>query len=123
MAIETWLPALLGYLIPVGLFLLAWGGVPPEKAAREPRCRLPHAAGLSATRQAEFGGVCEHLAHLQEGQEGRVREGSEKGPRRARDGPEIGPRSGPRGAEMAPRWPKFVPGRPFKSGSKNTAVL
>ena len=62
------------------------GEVPPEKAAREPRCRLPHAAGLSATRQAEFGGVCEHLAHLQEGQEGRVREGSEKSPRRVGEG-------------------------------------
>ena len=34
MAIETWLPALLGYLIPVGLFLLAWGGLPPERARR-----------------------------------------------------------------------------------------
>lgn len=34
MAIETWLPALLGYLIPVGLFLLAWGGIPPERARR-----------------------------------------------------------------------------------------
>jgi Amt family ammonium transporter len=34
MAIETWLPALLGYLIPVGLFLLAWGGMAPERARR-----------------------------------------------------------------------------------------
>lgn len=34
MAIETWLPALLGYLMPVGLFLLAWGGMPPERARR-----------------------------------------------------------------------------------------
>lgn len=34
MAIETWLPALLGYLIPTGLFLLAWGGMPPERARR-----------------------------------------------------------------------------------------
>ena len=37
MAIEqllTWLPALLGYLIPIGLFLLAWGGMPPERARR-----------------------------------------------------------------------------------------
>jgi Amt family ammonium transporter len=32
MAIETWLPALLGYLIPVGLFLLAWGGMEPRRA-------------------------------------------------------------------------------------------
>lgn len=32
MAIETWLPALLGYLIPVGLFLLAWGGMEPQRA-------------------------------------------------------------------------------------------
>ena len=34
MAIETWLPALLGYLIPVGLFLLAWGGMEPRRALR-----------------------------------------------------------------------------------------
>jgi len=34
MAIETWLPALLGYLMPVGLFLLAWGGIPPDRARR-----------------------------------------------------------------------------------------
>ncbi len=34
MAIETWLPALLGYLIPVGLFLLAWGGMEPRRARR-----------------------------------------------------------------------------------------
>ena len=34
MAIETWLPALLGYLIPVGLFLLAWGGMEPHQARR-----------------------------------------------------------------------------------------
>jgi len=34
MAIETWLPALLGYLIPVGLFLLAWGGTEPQRARR-----------------------------------------------------------------------------------------
>jgi Amt family ammonium transporter len=34
MAIETWLPALLGYLIPVGLFLLAWGGMEPQRARR-----------------------------------------------------------------------------------------
>jgi len=32
MAIETWLPALLGYLIPAGLFLLAWGGMEPQRA-------------------------------------------------------------------------------------------
>ena len=32
MAIETWLPAMLGYLIPVGLFLLAWGGMEPRRA-------------------------------------------------------------------------------------------
>jgi Amt family ammonium transporter len=34
MAIEThtWLPALLGYLIPAGLFLLAWGGMEPRRA-------------------------------------------------------------------------------------------
>jgi Amt family ammonium transporter len=34
MGLETWFPALLGYLIPVGLFLLAWGGMEPEKARR-----------------------------------------------------------------------------------------
>jgi Amt family ammonium transporter len=34
MTIESWLPALLGYLIPVGLFLLAWGGMPPRRARR-----------------------------------------------------------------------------------------
>jgi len=34
MTIETWLPALLGYLIPIGLFLLAWGGMEPNRARR-----------------------------------------------------------------------------------------
>ncbi|RLC96423.1 MAG: hypothetical protein DRI77_08580, partial [Chloroflexi bacterium] len=34
MTLETWLPALLGYLIPVGLFLLAWGGMKPQRARR-----------------------------------------------------------------------------------------
>ena len=34
MTIETWLPALLGYLIPLGFFLLAWGGMAPERARR-----------------------------------------------------------------------------------------
>jgi Amt family ammonium transporter len=34
MTIESWLPALLGMLIPVGLFLLAWGGMAPERARR-----------------------------------------------------------------------------------------
>ena len=34
MTLENWLPALLGYLIPVGLFLLAWGGTAPQKARR-----------------------------------------------------------------------------------------
>ncbi len=34
MALETWFPALLGYLAPVGLFLLAWGGMPPARARR-----------------------------------------------------------------------------------------
>ncbi len=34
MAIENWLPALLGYLIPIGLFLLAWGGMQPTQARR-----------------------------------------------------------------------------------------
>jgi Amt family ammonium transporter len=33
-AIETWLPALLGYLIPLGLFLMAWGGMEPRRARR-----------------------------------------------------------------------------------------
>ena len=34
MAIETWFPALLGYLIPIGLFLLAWGGMEAGQARR-----------------------------------------------------------------------------------------
>ena len=34
MAIETWLPAVLGYLVPFGLFLLSWGAVPPSRARR-----------------------------------------------------------------------------------------
>lgn len=34
MTIESWLPALLGYLIPVGLFLLAWGGMEQQRARR-----------------------------------------------------------------------------------------
>ncbi|MGD2176299.1 MAG: hypothetical protein PVG71_00595 [Anaerolineae bacterium] len=34
MTIENWLPALLGTLVPVGLFLLAWGGMEPERARR-----------------------------------------------------------------------------------------
>jgi Amt family ammonium transporter len=34
MAISNWLPALLGYLIPVGLFLLSWGGMPQDRARR-----------------------------------------------------------------------------------------
>lgn len=34
MTIESWLPALLGYLIPTGLFLLAWGGMEPNRARR-----------------------------------------------------------------------------------------
>jgi Amt family ammonium transporter len=34
MAIEIWLPALLGYLIPLGLFLMAWGGMEPQRARR-----------------------------------------------------------------------------------------
>jgi Amt family ammonium transporter len=34
MAMDSWLPALLGYLIPAGLFLLAWGGMRPDRARR-----------------------------------------------------------------------------------------
>ena len=34
MTIESWLPALMGYLMPVGLFLLAWGGMQPQRARR-----------------------------------------------------------------------------------------
>ena len=34
MAIEPWFPALLGYMIPIGLFLLAWGGMEPQRARR-----------------------------------------------------------------------------------------
>lgn len=34
MTIESWLPALLGYLMPMGLLLLAWGGMEPDRARR-----------------------------------------------------------------------------------------
>jgi ammonia channel protein AmtB len=34
MATEIWLPALLGYLIPIGVFLIAWGGMEPNRARR-----------------------------------------------------------------------------------------
>ncbi|MGD2148727.1 MAG: hypothetical protein PVH41_18690, partial [Anaerolineae bacterium] len=34
MTIESLLPSLLGALIPVGLFLLAWGGMEPDRARR-----------------------------------------------------------------------------------------
>lgn len=34
MAIETWLPALMGYMIPIGFFLLGWGGMRPARAHR-----------------------------------------------------------------------------------------
>ncbi|MFL7792466.1 MAG: hypothetical protein AB8I69_10030 [Anaerolineae bacterium] len=34
MATEIWLPALLGYLIPIGVFLLAWGGMESNHARR-----------------------------------------------------------------------------------------
>lgn len=34
MTTETWLPLLLGYLIPIGFFLLGWGGMAPERARR-----------------------------------------------------------------------------------------
>jgi Amt family ammonium transporter len=34
MAIETWLPALLGFMIPIGFFLLGWGGMRPARAHR-----------------------------------------------------------------------------------------
>lgn len=34
MTIESWLPGLLGYLLPTGLFLLAWGGMEPNRARR-----------------------------------------------------------------------------------------
>ena len=34
MAIDTWLPAVLGYLIPTGFFLMGWGGVAPRLARR-----------------------------------------------------------------------------------------
>jgi Amt family ammonium transporter len=34
MATEIWLPALLGYLIPIGVFLLAWGGMEANRARR-----------------------------------------------------------------------------------------
>ncbi|NLE43365.1 MAG: hypothetical protein GX620_01485 [Chloroflexi bacterium] len=34
MTIEAWLPALMAYLMPVGVFLMAWGGMRPERAHR-----------------------------------------------------------------------------------------
>ncbi len=34
MPIETWLPAVLGYLIPIGVLLLGWGGVEPRRSRR-----------------------------------------------------------------------------------------
>ena len=34
MTTAGWLPALLGYLIPVGLFLVAWGGMEPRRARK-----------------------------------------------------------------------------------------
>lgn len=34
MTTESWLPALIGYLIPAGFFLLAWGGMEAERARR-----------------------------------------------------------------------------------------
>jgi len=34
MAVEAWLPLVLGYLVPVGFFLLGWGGLRPERARR-----------------------------------------------------------------------------------------
>jgi len=34
MPIDSWLPALLAYFIPLGLFLMAWGGISPERARR-----------------------------------------------------------------------------------------
>ena len=34
MTIEGWLPAVVAYLMPVGLFLLAWGGMGSERARR-----------------------------------------------------------------------------------------
>ncbi|HEC33946.1 MAG TPA: hypothetical protein ENI37_04445 [Chloroflexi bacterium] len=46
MAIETWLPALLGYLVPAGLFLPAWGGMKPQRA-RWRRWGIPQWASLS----------------------------------------------------------------------------
>lgn len=49
MTIESWLPALLGYLIPVGLFLLAWGGMAPRRA------RLSATAGSVALALGALG--------------------------------------------------------------------
>ena len=34
MTIETWLPLMMGYLVPIGFFLLGWGGLEPPKARR-----------------------------------------------------------------------------------------
>lgn len=33
-AIDTWILALLAYLIPLGLFLMAWGGIGADRARR-----------------------------------------------------------------------------------------
>ena len=32
MTTEAWLPLIFGYLVPIGFFLLAWGGVEPERS-------------------------------------------------------------------------------------------
>ncbi len=70
MTTETWLPLVLGYLIPVGFFLLGWGGMEPEHARRAA------ARGLLALALATLGyfavGFAFHLggAGLMSNQEG-----------------------------------------------------
>lgn len=49
MATETWLPLVLGYLIPVGFFLLGWGGMEPKQALKAAT------AGLLALALATLG--------------------------------------------------------------------
>ncbi|MGD1995428.1 MAG: hypothetical protein PVH62_01500 [Anaerolineae bacterium] len=49
MTTETWLPLVLGYLIPIGFFLLGWGGMEPKQA------RQAATQGLMALALATLG--------------------------------------------------------------------